>query len=149
MYVFVPNKFGNPEQFSARGSHKSIGARAVGANQISATNLQWTNPEGDLTVTAKAMGHGRCCLECRFEDVQVTICSSIKAFRCASLGPRCHFASTDGACEIMQKEETVTLKVQQWRGPSAVIEIDRDTFLIGLQNLEQIEAVPQKEIKLL
>ncbi len=109
----------------------------------------WTDDDTGLTVTVRPLENGRCSLLFYREDMQVSINSTRRSLITASLGARSHFASPDGACEFLRIGDRVRVKVQQWRGPYAEMDLDRSTFQSAIKKLEELEKPPRTEIKLL
>ena len=99
----------------------------------------WKDEETGSSVQAKSCGRGRCALEFHLTDVLVSIQSSKNAFISASVGPRTHFASPDGACEFARQGNKLKVTVQQWRGGKEQIEIDRTSFEHALRSLTDVD----------
>jgi len=107
-----------------------------------------TDNETGLTVTVRPLDHGRCCLTFEGTDLHVAINSSRRSFITASLGARSHFASIEGACEFIRIGDKVRVKVQQWRGPFAEMDVDRLEFQTAIKALADSEDKTRPEIKL-
>ena len=108
----------------------------------------WTDDETGLTVTVRPLDRGRCTMRFHSDDIEVTICSTRRSLVTAALGARSHFASTEGACEFIRIGDRLRVKVQQWRGMAAEMDIDRISFQTAVRKLEDAQSRVAREIKL-
>ena len=94
----------------------------------------WSDEEGHA-ILVKSNDNGRCQLEFRLEDLQVDIAASKESLLNATAGGKVHFASEEGSCEVDSRGQDIRLKVQEWGGAAAVIELDSDRFRNVLKEL--------------
>src|SRR2546423_1321485 len=108
----------------------------------------WSDQESGQEIVLSGSENGRCCIQFHLEELAVTISSPCSSLISACLGARSHFASPEGSCEFIRHGDTVVLRVQQWRGPQATVELEQAKLEFALRSLSGEKGDIAKDVRL-